>query len=79
MSSKYNHKTTQKIPEDIIHKVLEDIWGITKPRRHYQIFIIPCVGIKVCLPFIPLSDPDNVIHIPEINLGEYTCFFRLVK
>ncbi|CAJ0957398.1 unnamed protein product [Ranitomeya imitator] len=48
------------IPEDIIHKVLENSWGITEPEGHHQIFIVPIPGVKSRLPFVPLMDANQV-------------------
>ncbi|CAJ0922281.1 unnamed protein product [Ranitomeya imitator] len=48
------------IPEDIVHKALENGWGITEPEGHHQIFIVPIPGVKGRLPFVPLTDANQV-------------------
>ncbi|CAJ0965043.1 unnamed protein product [Ranitomeya imitator] len=50
----------EKIPEDVVHKVLENGWGITEPEGHHQIFIVPIPGVKSRLPFIPITDANHV-------------------
>ncbi|CAJ0923669.1 unnamed protein product [Ranitomeya imitator] len=52
----------EHIPEDVVHKVLENGWGITEPEGHHQIFIVPIPGVKSRLPFIPLTDANQVIQ-----------------
>ncbi|CAJ0957311.1 unnamed protein product [Ranitomeya imitator] len=55
------------IPEDIVHKVLENGWGITEPEGHHQIFIVPIPGVKSRLPFVPLTDANQVGGTSQIG------------
>ncbi|CAJ0947692.1 unnamed protein product [Ranitomeya imitator] len=53
------------IPEDIVHKVLENGWGITEPEGHHQIFIVPI--------------PDSHLTKPQLLAHEHTVQVALVK
>ncbi|CAJ0952323.1 unnamed protein product [Ranitomeya imitator] len=56
----YDRGGGEHIPEDVVHKVLENGWGITEPEGHHQIFIVPIPGVKSRLPFVPLTDANQV-------------------
>ncbi|CAJ0963202.1 unnamed protein product [Ranitomeya imitator] len=57
----------EHIPEDIVDKVLENGWGITEPEGHHQILIVPLPGMKSHLPFVPLTDANQVGHWSELQ------------
>ena len=60
----------QVFPEDVVHEELEHGRGVGGPLGAHLVFEMPLPAPECCFPFIPLLDPDLVIGVPQVNLGE---------
>lgn len=66
----YDDPFTEHITEDVIYEGLEDGRTIDQAKGHDPVFIVPSGGGESRLPFITLSDTDEIISTSEIQLGE---------
>ena len=57
--------------EDILNESLECGWGIGESKGHDLILIMAILGMESCLLNVILVDPDLVVSLLKINLGEY--------
>ena len=65
-----DHNThVQHVNIDAIDKVLECGGGISETKRHYQPLEGAIAGTEGGLPFVSISDADQMICILEIELG----------
>ena len=49
---------------------LEHRGGIAEPKLHAQVLVMPQLGVKSRLPLVPLPNPDQVLSVLEVELGE---------
>jgi hypothetical protein len=61
----------KKLPEYLMHEILEYGGGVDKPIGHHKIFIVTCGSDEGCLPLVPLTYSDEVVGAAEVQLGEY--------
>lgn len=64
----HKHKPIDEVPQNVIYQGLENRWGISKTKWHYQILKVSQVSIECCFPFIALANTDRVVGIPQIQL-----------
>ena len=62
------------ICKDVIHELLKSCRGISKPFRHYQPLEGPISGPKGGLPFVPSSDPYQMVHMLKVDFAVDSCF-----
>ena len=66
-----NHdEDVQEIPQHVIDQGLEDSWGVSQSERHDEVLKVTQMSIKPRLPFIPLADTYQVIHVTQVELSE---------
>ena len=70
----HDDTNVKHVSEDVIHKSLEGCGSVSKPFRHYQPLERPVSGSECSFPFFSSSESDEVICMPEINFGVYSCF-----
>jgi len=58
----------------VVHKPLKSCRGISKPFRHYQPLEGPVLGLESGLPFVPSSDPYQMVCVPKVDFGVDLCF-----
>ena len=63
-----DNKVVNKIPKQVIY--LDDGRGIRQAERHDEVFEVPQVGVEARLPFVPLSDTDQMVRIEQVQFGE---------
>ena len=61
------HKPRQRL----VDGHLKSCWGIGESERHDQVFKVAISGAKCSLPLVALSNPNAMISLFEIQLGEY--------
>ena len=44
---------------------------VRQPERHDEVFEMPQVGVKSRLPFVPLSDTNQVVRVTQVELSEH--------
>ena len=59
----------QHVSKDAIDKVLERGGSVSETKRHYQPLKGAIVGAEGGLPFISVGNVDQMIRMPEIELG----------
>ena len=59
-----------EVLKDFIHHGLECSRAVCESEEHDQGFKESIIGVKSCLPLIPLFDANIVITPPDIELGE---------
>ncbi len=64
------HKLMEKLPEYLVHKILEYGGDVNKSIRHDAIFIMPGRCNEGCFPLVPLTYPDEVVSAAEVQLRE---------
>ncbi len=55
------HELMEKLPEYLVHKILEYGGGVSKSIRHDPIFIMAGRCNEGCFPLVPLTYPDEVL------------------
>lgn len=50
--------------------------GVGQPKRHHQVFKVAKRGVEGGLPFVSLTNADEVIGIPKVHFGEHTCLLE---
>ncbi len=68
-----NHEGMEELPEQLVHEILEDGWGVGKAIRHSEVFIVASRANEGGLPFITFPDSNEVICAPQVQLGEDAC------
>ena len=63
----YQHASIGEVTKDVIHEVLEGGGHVHKSKRHDTPFKGAIAGAESGLPFITLSDSDQMVHIPEVD------------
>ena len=58
----------QKIGENVIHELLEGCGSIGKTKGHYKPFKLSIMCPKGSLPFITISDVNQMVSIVKIYL-----------
>ena len=66
-------KLAQHIPEQVIDQGLEDRWGVCQTKGHHQIFMMSSWCYEGRLPLLSLPDANQMICIPQVELGEHCC------
>ncbi|MEE6465807.1 hypothetical protein FKM82_006707 [Ascaphus truei] len=66
----HDHKPDEKIPEYLVHEVLEDGRGITEFKGHDEILVVTLTSIEGRLPFIALANPYQVVGPLEIQFSK---------
>lgn len=64
----HKHKPIDEVPQNVIYQGLENRWGISKTKWHYQILKVSQVSIECRFPFIALANTDQVVGISQIQL-----------
>ncbi len=66
-------KIHELMEEHLVHKTLEDRWGIGKADLHNKILIAAGRGDENRLPLITSPDTNEVVGTPQVQLGEDAC------
>jgi hypothetical protein len=64
-----NDTVVEEILEYVVHETLESGQGIGKSKRHYQPLKRAVSGLQGGFPLIAFGNLDQVVCVPEINLG----------
>lgn len=59
----YKYKLIKHVPENVVYRGLEHSGVIGEPERHYQILLFACGSVEGRLPFVPLSDPHEMVSV----------------
>ena len=65
----YNYGDINHVSKDVIHEPLETCRGIGEPLGHHQPLERPILGLEGGLPFVTISDVDEVVGVSQVNLG----------
>ena len=63
----HQYTNIKQVTEDVIHEVLESSGCIGESKRHYTPFEGAIASPESCLPFVTLSDSDQMVGVPEVN------------
>ncbi len=72
------YELMEKLPEYLVHKVLEYGGGVDKSIRHDAIFVMTSRSHEGCLPLVPLTYPDEVVSAVEVQLSKEACSAELL-
>ncbi len=75
----HEYESMEKLPEYLMHEVLEYGGGVDKSIRHDTIFVVARRSHEGGLPLVPLTYPDEVVCAAEVQLGEETCSAKLLQ
>ena len=64
----YDYGDVNHVSKDVVHEPLETCRGIGEPLRHHQPLERPVPGPEGVLPFIAISDGDEVVGVSPVNL-----------
>lgn len=53
-----------------MHEILEHGWGVNKALGYHQVFVMSSRCYERRLPFVFLSDPNQIVCAVEIQLGK---------
>ena len=56
----------EQVAEDVIHEALESGGCVGESERHYAPFERAIASLESCLPFVALSDSDQMVGVPEV-------------
>lgn len=56
-------KLIEHVPKNITDWGLEESWGVGKTKRHDEVLVVSCWGVKCCLALFTLSDVDKMVGI----------------
>ena len=59
----HQYTNIKQVAEDVIHEVLESGGCIGESKRHYAPFEGAIASLESCLPFIALSDSDQMVGV----------------
>ena len=65
----YYYGDVNHVGEDVVHEPLETRQGIGEPLGHHQPLERPVPGLEGGLPFVAISDADEVVCMSQVNLG----------
>ena len=63
----HQYTNIKQVTKDVIHEALESGGCIGESERHYVPFKGAVASLESCLPFIALSDLDQMVGMPEVN------------
>ena len=63
----HQYSDIEQVAKDIIHEVLESGGCVGESERHYMPFEGAIASLESCLPFIALSDLDQMVGVPEVD------------
>ena len=75
----HQYTNIEQVAEDIIHEALESSRCIGESERHYVPFEGAIVGPESRLPFVALSDLDQMVGMPEVDFRIDFGLVRAVK
>ena len=65
----YYYGDINHVGEDVVHEPLEPCCGNGEPLGHHQPLERPVLGPESGLPFVAISDVDEVVGMLQVNLG----------
>ena len=63
----YQYTNIEQVAKNIIHEALESGGCIGESERHYMSFKGAIASLESHLPFVTLSDSDQMVGMPEVN------------
>ena len=63
----HQYTNIEQVTEDVIHEALESGRCVGKSERHHTPFEGAVVSLESCLPFVTLSDLDQMVGGLEVN------------
>lgn len=63
----YENEFVQHVVEEVIYQRLEDNEGVGECERHDKRVEMSQRGVKGHLPFIPLTDPRQIIGVAKVK------------
>ena len=63
----HQYTNIEQVTEDVIHEALESGRCVGESKRHYVPFEGAIVSPESHLPFIALSDSDQMVGMPEVD------------
>ena len=74
-----NHTNIEHICEDVVHEALEGSRCIGQAEGYHHPLKGFILGLECCLPFVTVPDLDEMVGVPQINLGIDPCFTQRVE
>ena len=65
----YYYGDVNHVGEDVVHEPLEPRRGIGESLGHHQPLERPIPGPESGLPFVAISDVDEVVGMSQVDLG----------
>ena len=65
-----DQKFVEEVAEDVVHEGLEGGWGIGETEGHDEGFKMTIACAESCLPFISLSNANEVVSASKVEFGE---------
>ena len=66
----HNHKYIKVLSKYVINYPLKYRWGVSKPKKHYQVFKKSKLSVKCRFPFISFLNPDEVVCSFKVKGGK---------
>ena len=63
----HQYTNIEQVTKDIIHEALESSGCVGESEGHYVPFKGTIASLESCLPFVALSDSDQMVGIPEVD------------
>ena len=75
----HQYTNIKQVAEDVIHEALESGGCVGESKRHNMSFKGAIVSPESCLPFIALSDSDQMVHVSEVDFQIYLALHGLSR
>jgi len=69
----------EEVAKNVIHESLKGSWRIGESDRHYTPFKGAIASSECGFPFVTFMDLDKMVGVPEVNVGEQSCFTWTVQ
>ena len=63
----HQYTNIEQVTEDVIHEALESGRCVGESERHYAPFKGAVASLESCLPFVALSDLDQMVGVLEVD------------
>ena len=60
----HKHELVKEVGQHIIYQGLENVWSVSKSKRHDTVLIMPIRSVERCLPLVSLSDAYQIVRVP---------------
>ncbi len=63
----------EELPENLVHKFLEDGGGVDKAEGHNEVLVVAGRSNECHLPLIAFLDPNEVVQTSQVQLRKNVC------